>query len=291
MLGGEYMATTIQNQASIRYQSEGTAQDATSNVVTTEVIDQYTLSATKIALKPTFRSGENMTYVTRIENVGNGPITNIEIRDDLGQGQLSYLLGTIRLYLDGVEMDPVITATDDALSITYNGTLNPGQHLNLVYMTRVLPNIGEAITTITNTQTITGRGGSTEGPIVSVTPQPNATITRGNYAEVQVLKEASAPSIVSGQPLTYTFTLTNTGNTNASDVVLQDTLPQGFTVTQVQSTTGQVTTTYDASQYTIDENNTITLPNQTGTAIIVPPMSQSGPGMTVITITGNVQTI
>ncbi len=116
-----------------------------------------------------------------------------------------------------------------------------------------------------------------------------ATITAANFAELAIYKNASADSIVSGDTLTYTFTILNSGNSAATDVVLTDNLPDEFTITSVTVTSEGVTRAYAASEYDVDTTtNTITLPNATGLAITVPAATAQGPGITTVTITGTV---
>ena len=82
------MPTPLNNQASIRYSynnNTGTGA-ASSNTVTTNLLDRYTLSATKTPLSATFRPGENITYVLRLENNGSGDLYNVTVADNLGSG-------------------------------------------------------------------------------------------------------------------------------------------------------------------------------------------------------------
>ena len=74
-------------------------------------------------------------------------------------------------------------------------------------------------------------------------------------------------------------------------MVLSDTLPQGFVITNVQSVTNGVVTTYTPSDYEVDAaTNTLVLPAPESTLnITVPAQTASGPSVTTIIIGGTVE--
>ena len=62
----------MNNQANIAYSYAGGTgtETASSNITTTTLLDEYSLVATKTALTATYRPGEDLTYVIRLENSG-----------------------------------------------------------------------------------------------------------------------------------------------------------------------------------------------------------------------------
>ncbi len=92
---------------------------------------------------------------------------------------------------------------------------------------------------------------------------------------------------MAGEPLTYTFTLTNQGNQAADSVTLTDQLPTGFSVTQVSVSAGGATTVLAPGDYNAADN-TITIPSTTGKAITVPAATVAAPGIATVAITGTV---
>ena len=278
------MPTPLNNQASIRYSynnNTGTGS-ANSNTVTTNLLDQYTLAAAKTPLASTFRPGENTAFVLRLENSGSGDLHNVTITDNLGGGAanapLLYNQDSLRAYVTG-----------GVLTAALPGVLPSGGVAILVYTAQVRPNLDLTVQSITNTANITANGGSAAGPAVVVTPAPTAVLLREAYADVALYKEADKQNVMAGDPLTYTFTLTNNGNQAADGVTLTDTLPAGFAVTQVEVTTGGATTVLPASDYTIDATtNTITIPAPSGPSITVPAATSTAPGITTVAVTGTV---
>ena len=101
------MPTNLNNQANITYSFAGSGTGAAnSNMTTTTLLDEYSLTATKTSLTETFRPGQNLTYIFRLENNGTGPLYTVTVADDLGAAEgadpLSYVSGSARVILDNV---------------------------------------------------------------------------------------------------------------------------------------------------------------------------------------------
>lgn len=287
------MSTILTNQANVAYNSGGQTNTAGSNTTVTTLLDQYGLTATKTALTSQYRPGENIPYQVLITNNGQGPVYNVTVSDNLG-GQttpppLTYVSGSGSLYQNGASTPVTPQQTSSGLSFTLPNPLAPGESVLLSYVAQVRSDWNENTSPITNTAAVSGNGGSTTGPVVNVTPSPTATITPEDYADLSLCKQADKDTVVSGDTLTYTMTLTNTGNSPAQNVVLTDTLPQGFQVNQVSLVQNGVTTVVPPSDYTISSNNTITLPNSGATTTITVPAASDGvPGVTKVIVSGTV---
>ncbi len=286
------MPTPLNNQASIRYNYSGAGTGtAVSNTVTTNLLDRYTLAATKTPLSSTFRPGENVTYVIRVENNGSGDLYNVTIADDLGGGAdtpLVYNPASLRAYVDSIPVTISPVVQGGTLTAVLPAPLPAGTAAILVYTAQVRPDVDFTLQSITNTVAVSANGGSAAGPAVTVTPSPTATLLRDSYAEVTLYKEADKQSVMAGEPLTYTFTLTNQGNQAADSVTLTDQLPTGFSVTQVSVSAGGATTVLAPGDYTVAADNTITIPSTTGKAITVPAATVAAPGIATVAITGTV---
>ena len=286
------MPTPLNNQASIRYNYSGAGTGtAVSNTVTTNLLDRYTLAATKTPLSSTFRPGENVTYVIRVENNGSGDLYNVTIADDLGGGAdtpLVYNPASLRAYVDSIPVTISPVVQGGTLTAVLPAPLPAGTAAILVYTAQVRPDVDFTLQSITNTVAVTANGGSAAGPAVTVTPSPTATLLRDSYAEVTLYKEADKQSVMAGEPLTYTFTLTNQGNQAADSVTLTDQLPTGFSATQVSVSAGGATTVLAPGDYTVAADNTITIPSTTGKAITVPAATVAAPGIATVAITGTV---
>lgn len=286
------MPTPLRNQASITYEYQGSASlgSADSNVTVTYLLDPYAMSAVKTVLQGTFRPGENLTYVFRIKNTGTQALYHVTVKDNLGGSQepLSYLQGTARLYVNQTELILTPTVGEGTLTFFLPDPLLSGQEAVIVYVAVVSETIDFQVNTIMNMAEVTANGGSAAGPQISAVPPPSAEIQREAYAQVSISKQPDKRIVAPGESLTYTFTLLNTGNQVALNVIIQDTLPAEFTVNEVRLLSGDASFIYAPGDYTIDSNNRITLPNASGTPITVPAADLEGPGMTIVTITGTV---
>ena len=114
------MPTNLNNQANITYSFAGSGTGAAnSNMTTTTLLDEYSLTATKTSLTETFRPGQNLTYIFRLENNGTGPLYTVTVADDLGAAEalLSRLWCSFRaegedwyLTLPAALQEPLLTA-------------------------------------------------------------------------------------------------------------------------------------------------------------------------------------
>ena len=139
------------------------------------------------------QAGDKITYTFTVENTGNIPLTDVTVTDPL--------LG-------------------DDWSCTIPGTLQPGASDSTCTATYATTqddwNAGE----VSNTALVTGTPPS--GP--QIPPTDDTVVTPLPESPSIHLDKAVDPStdIALGDELTYTFTITNTGNVTLSDVTLDD---------------------------------------------------------------------
>ena len=79
------MATIINNVASAPYNyGRSESGSAISNTATTNLLEEFSISGTKLSNNDTFRNGENITYQISVTNDGLSSLYNVTIFDDLG---------------------------------------------------------------------------------------------------------------------------------------------------------------------------------------------------------------
>ena len=164
--------------------------------------------------------------------------------------------------------------------------LQSGDSITVLYVAQVSGAVADTVETITNTAQVTAREQSATGAVVTAQPAPTVTLPREDFAQIDIVKTADKAVISSGDTLTYTFTIENSGNIPATNVVITDTLPTGFTIQSIQSVTDGVTTIYGATDYTVDASNTLTLPTGGAQTITVPARTELGNGVTTVIVTG-----
>jgi uncharacterized repeat protein (TIGR01451 family) len=183
----------------------------------------------------------------------------------------------------------IIPTSVNPLTFVLPSPLAAGETAIITYIARVSSGLSETVETIVNTASISANEGSETGAVITVIPSPSNTIVRADFADVTLTKNVSSSQITSGEEFSYTITLSNSGNLDATGVIVTDTLPDGFNITSVTSETNGVTTTYSASDYTVDPvTNTLTLPTGGILTLSVPAADGGLSGTTVVTITGSI---
>ena len=196
-----------------------------SNIVTGEILEA--LTAVKTAVSANYSAGDRITYALSLVNTGTTAVTDYTVTDNLGSYTvgantvypLAYNAGTVRYYINGVlQAAPAVTAGPP---LTVTGlTVPAGGNAVLIYETTAT-NVAPLATgnSITNTATITG-GGLTN-PITA-----QATVETANSADLTISKALSPTTVTENGQITYTFVISNTGNTGATaadNVIVTDT--------------------------------------------------------------------
>ena len=183
-----------------------------SNVAIGEIIE--VLSATKTAVTTEYSAGDDITYVVSVVNTGNIPFTGITVSDDLGAYTvgaetfypLTYVDGSVRLYVNGVLQASPATATTQPL--LFSGITVPANG-NVILIYEAEANgfaplgIGD---TIVNTATVDGAGIQT--PITV-----SETVSPSEEANLTVTKSIEPASVVENGTVTYRMLIQNYGNT------------------------------------------------------------------------------
>lgn len=286
------MPTQITNQASIAFNYGGSSGTALSNVAQTTLLDP--LSAAKRSLEDTYRAGDTITYVLSVRNNGAAALTDVTVTDNLGAYNngtqnvtpLTYG-GKADLYINGVYSAP-ITGTPGGQGVEFTiATLAAGANALIVYTATVNEYAPLATdSTIVNTATFTATG------IMTPVTDSN-TITVAEYADLAIFKEMSPDPVSEDGTLTYTFTISNYGNTEATNVVLTDTFDPAPALVSVSVGDSPVST----GDYTYT-SGTLTLPTGGSYSITVPAATfkqeastgavTTVPGTVTITVVGTI---
>ncbi len=278
------------NQAQITY-SGGTA---VSNVVTGELAEA--LNVTKSSFGTGYGPGETVTYAVTVTNSDAAEFADLTLTDDLGTytendltlTPLTYVDGSVHYFANGVlQPTPAVTATESALTIT-GLTVPANGNALLIYSATANEFAPLGTGEITNTATVSG--GTLAQPISGTLALP---FTDGPLLTVT---KALTPTVVNeNAQLTYTITVSNTGNeaaTATDEVVLTDTLNP---VLSAMSVTYNGTPWVPTTNYTYDETGAfatvagqITVPAATYTQDATTGAWSTTPGTATVTMTGTV---
>lgn len=192
------------NQATLLYND----RTALSNIVQGQLVE--VLSITKTAVGDTYRSGDAVTYAVSIVNAGNTAYTGLTLTDDLGAYPfgagslipLTYEEGSLRLIINGIPQPaPAVTATDP---LTITGLTVPAGGDAVVLYTVTANRYAPLSGSVTNTAALSGV--QLTAPV-----SDSETITADASARLSILKAIDPATVVGNSPVTYTFTIQNTG--------------------------------------------------------------------------------
>ncbi|MBJ8186439.1 DUF11 domain-containing protein [Bacillus cereus] len=213
----------IQNSASIQYSFiadpslPALVRNATSNIVTTQ-INTATIVANKLTSTNFADVGDSITYATVLTNNGNIPATNVIFTDVIPSGTL--------FIPDSVAIDNVPVANVNPANGISIGTIGANSSRTVSFQVNVpaIPSINP----------ITNQSGTTfqytydpSKPAVMQMTSSNTVQTTINNATVAATKSADKQFANVNDIITYTTTLTNSGNTLASTVIFTDVIPNG----------------------------------------------------------------
>lgn len=201
---------TFFNQARLSYNGLTT----TSNTISGELVE--VLTATKTAVVENYTQGGRVTFLITIVNSGTIGFNDLTVTDDLGTypvgvnnvTPLDYSDGSIRYYQNGVlQPAPAVTAGPP---LTVTGISIPaGGNVTLVYETTANEYAPLAAgSSVTNNMSATGTG--LAAPVTAA-----ETITPADTSNLQISKSVSPSTVTENGTLTFTFVISNIGNTEA----------------------------------------------------------------------------
>lgn len=271
------MAETINNTASATYTLSGASmpETATSNALPINFDNSQNLTLTKTANPTEFSAGDIISYTVTITNPSGNYYNGIRIIDNLGGGNLAYVLGSASLTTNS-QTYPVTPIATNPLTFTLQ-QLASGATMTLTYRAQVIFNLPSNVGAITNS--VQGIGYTSSQSFSAYT---SATIEKKTSGDFVVAKSANVSTVVPNQLFNYFVTLTNGNDVLANVSTITDLLPANFTLTRValQIGTGSPVV-LSPSQYTLSGDNLLTVPAGAGPEITVPAN-----GSTLLTITG-----
>jgi len=281
---------TISNQAHVSFSYEGSLETYTndSNIVNSSMKDQYSISVEKTSTSSCFRAGDTITYMIHIVNDGCCCLGRFNIVDTFENSEfLNYIAGSARLFING-SMQTITPSETNPLSFEIDGRLEKDQELILQYNILVSSNISSDIMSLENNVEVRAYPcGCDNNSSDYVEENANLSIPKCEFAEVLITKAVSNDNVCCGEELDYIITLTNIGTVDAINVVVTDSLPTNFTLTEVHSENNGDHYKYDSSEYDLDGANLLTLPNETGTIINVPAIAPGVDNTTRIRLHGH----
>ena len=274
------MATNLPNRAQITFDGSSVIL---SNQTNTTLVDTNTMEIVKTAVESSVPEGSSIAYVVRLVNTGANDLSGVSITDNLAGGELTYVNDTAQFYLNGAPVTGTATPGMGNVVFATTETLAPNDNLIVVYAAST-----GATQEASVTNTVTANATATSPVSAAVTATDDETVTIEPVANVSIFKSADQNTVTSGDTLTYTFTLMNTGSAPATNVKFTDEFPTEFTVQTVSYNTGSGNVPIGPSDYTI-VGNTLTVPSESSSLSgTIPAATSAGPGILTLTVTGTI---
>lgn len=198
--------------------------DSTNNTVTetTALTPSVDLAVTKLDSVDPAIAGQNMTYTMTVTNGGPSTATGVTLTDTLPAG---------------VTATSTVSTTQGTASVTSGvltanvGTLDPSGTATIT----VLVTVNEDTRgTLTNTATVSAN----ETEVDTSNNSATATTQVNGNVDLVVTKTDNLTTVAAGGTLSYTVVVTNNGPSEATNVVLSDTLPSNLSFTNGSTTVG-----------------------------------------------------
>lgn len=280
---------TFTNQATLSYNGIRVS----SNVATGEMLEVLEIS--KTAAPDTYVPGDELTYSVALVNTGNTTLSGITLTDDLG----GYTFGTVgTVYPLSFVEDSVIYYINGAVQPAPNVVPGPPMSIsginipaggNAVIVYRA--NITEYAPLESDAQVVNT---VTAGTAPESLATASETVTAASVANLDITKSMSPTVVSENDTITYTFDITNTGNTAAdTTVVLSDTFNPVLSDISVHLNGVELTA---GTQYTYNETTgefetvagVISVPAATYTQAADTGVITVSPGTTVMTVSGTI---
>ncbi len=259
------MPTQISNQARLTYRYDGETGSAASNVATAIIPDF--LEAAKTSLESSYKANDEITYILSAVNNCCCGETVLTVTDNLGTFSsrfcdrditpLTYI-GPAVLFIDGLQSETLDVSEFPNRVVFTVPSLPAGSSAVIIYKVRVNEYAdicpGSSIENTACFEYSCSGGKET---------QASHTLPVGSYADVSIVKSMNRDCSCEG--ITYKFVISNSGNTDAYNVVLTDEFNPAPEISSITVGGNLIPST----GYTY-VNGVLTLPIGTGEAITVP---------------------
>ena len=153
--------------------------------------------------------GDVLTYTITVKNTGDTTLNNVLVTDTItGRGELSLSTTDTGVTIEDTTATIETLAVDKTVTITATYTVAAG----------------DAGQTLTNTAVATASDGTKDQP----DNPPSVTVENPDWTVTKTVDNAT-PNV--GDTITYTITVSNTGNTTLNGLTVTDTMDDGRTVT------------------------------------------------------------
>ncbi|EEM78404.1 Cell surface protein [Bacillus thuringiensis serovar pondicheriensis BGSC 4BA1] len=195
------------------------SQTNLSNTVST-TIKSAILTTTKSADKSVISVGDTITYTTTITNTGNTAAANIKFTSAI-PANTTFIPNSVTI--NGVQQSGV----QPALGVNIPN-IAPGETVTVTFQVNVL-SVPSSSSIMGNDTILYSYTVEPNGTPVTTSTSTNIVTNPVLDAIITMVKSVDQTLVTLGDTITYTILLTNTGNTNATNITFTDLIPNGTT--------------------------------------------------------------
>lgn len=165
-------------------------------------------------------AGRNLPYFIEFSNTGTQTATNVVLKDVIPQ-ELTYVNGSVSV-TPPISPQNIIEPTTNNPTLTINiGTVTIGQGYSIKFNT-IAPNTISSTTIVNSADLNYSYITDVIGNVATVSGSSNQTFTNIINPKVSLVKSANPTDVDINTPVTYTITLTNTGNITVNNLYLSE---------------------------------------------------------------------
>ncbi|BAL80367.1 DUF7619 domain-containing protein [Caldisericum exile] len=216
------------------------------------------LTITKVDTQDPVQAGDNIIYTITVGNTGNAPATNVVVIDTI---PANTTFVSARFISKAGTIDAPTVGGTGTVKWTLTGSLNPNEEFVVELIVKVNKPLDNG-TIIHNTAHVSCAE-DTSG-------KDSSTDTKVESAPILLIDKVDLHDPVNaGDNITYRITISNTGNMNAHNVIITDTVPNNTTFVSASFITGSGTITAPNPGSTGTVTYTLSNTLDIGTSVVV----------------------
>lgn len=224
-------AASISSTATVASATPDPNSGNESATATTPLSASADVSVTNVAAPLSVTAGSNLTYTITVSNAGPSTAANVSLSNAIPAATTFTSLTSAAGWSCTT---PAVGATGN-ISCS-NAAFAPG---TATFTLVVTVDPGTAASSISSTASVT----STTSDPATGNESATATTPVTTAADLAMSNTASSPSVINGQPITYTLVVTNNGPSAAASLSLGNAIPGNTTFTSLTSAPGWNCTT------------------------------------------------